>query len=504
MVPEADSGPRFRGGNRALWHAQGESEILVSGAAGTGKTFAILSYLWAVADRYPGARILLTRRERTRITRSVLVTFERELLERRGGWRDVVNRSVTREHRLTYRLRNGSEFIVQGAEDIQALLSQEYDIAYWNEVTELPTHEAFESLHRALRAGPVPFRQLIADCNPNRPNHWILKRCERGITHHIRTRLQDNPAFYDDEGNPTAAGKEYVSRLGGGKLTGVTYRRLFLGEWCAAEGLVLPKFAEREDLFRPLPPPWLELPGGRRERDWSKLGSGVRFWFASMDWGVRAPGVLAVWGKDADDRCFRVAEIYRKGQDVNWWAKQACAFVAEFRKPSTPFVAIVADSAGKDQIQVFNNALHEQGYGVPCVPCEKDFEANLDVVRAAFNPDDPRAFLVQDSTRLGRDPELDAMGAPCSTEEELLLLAYPDATEKPHRAKDERPDPDHADHGFDQMLYGLGFAWRRQTAFRIPEPKFEPGSAGHILGHERKWRAMRRNGLVKDRYGRRS
>lgn len=486
----------LRGGNQALWECK-DAEILVEGAAGTGKTRSILEYLWWVSEEFPGARILLTRLERTRITRSVLVTFERDVVD----WSQITNRKVTREQRHSYRRSNGSEFIVQGAEDIQALLSQEYDVAYWNEITECPTHEPFEALHRALRSGPVPWRQLIADCNPNRPTHWILKRCERGITTRIKTVLKDNPRYYNADGNPKPEGAEYLGRLSS-KMTGVQYKRLVLGEWCAAEGLVLPLYAENEETFRCPAPPKLTDAHGRDRYDWRRLGDGIRFWWGAIDWGTRAPGCLQVWGKDGEGRIFRVAEVYQTGRDVNWWARVACELATEFHEPARPFRAFVADSAGADQIMVFNAALIAAGHtNIACTGWQKDYEAQVDLLRAGFNPKDPRIFLMQNATRYGRDTSLDDVGAPCSTEEELLLLTYPDHIDKPSRAKDERADPLCADHGFDAMRGSVDYGWRLEAPVRLGPPKYEPGSAGAILKHEEKWRKSMNRGAVKPRWG---
>ena len=468
-----------------LWACR-DPEVLVEGPAGTGKTRAILEYLWWIADTHPGARILLTRLERTRITRGVLVTFERDVIPPGHPCR----RGAKRAGRHSYELPNGSEFIVQGAADIEGLKSQEYDIAYWNEITEVPTHEPFEMLHRALRSGPVPWRQLITDTNPKQPNHWILKRCERGLCRRIITRLSDNPRFHDGK-DWTADGREFFGRMSS-NTTGVNYKRLVLGEWCAAEGLVLPAFAENEALFRPPAPPQIRDANGNPtgKRDWSKLGKsgGIRWWFMSADWGTRKPGALQVWGVDGEGRRYRVAEIYRTGMPQAWWSKRATEFMVEFHRPERPVRVIVGDNAEPDRILGFNEALSDAGYPAIAIGCEKDTEYNLDVVRNGFDPRDPSIFLVQDSQRWGRDDALDALGKPCNTEEELLALVYPDHIDKPQRAKDESPDPLCEDHGYDAMLYGNGWAHRREAPIREVVKTYAPGSAGDVLGHDKKQR----------------
>lgn len=451
--------------------------MFIEGAAGTGKTRAILEKLWYLADAYPGARILLTRLKRTKVTRSVLVTFERFVVP--PGHPCL--RGASREHRQSYKLANGSEFVVQGAEDIESIKSQEYDLIYWNEITEAPTHEPYEALHRALRSGPVPHPQLICDANPNRPNHWILKRCQRGLARRIFTKMEDNPHFYDDVRKVwTQAGENY--RRGLQHLTALNYKRLFLGEWCAASGLLVPEYAENEQLFhKPLPP---VLPNGRR--DWAKLG--IRWWFAGVDWGTRAPGSIQFFGVDGDHRIYHVAEIYRTKMSKDWWADRAIELADEFRTPSMPVRAFIADAHEDDSIELFNRRFQARGYPGLCRPAKHDFEGNFGVFHDLFNPKDPRFFFVAGSNRCGRDQELDEGGLPCGLQEEMLELAYIDKVDKPNRAKDETPDPLLPNHAFDAAIYGVGWACGKDLA-STQQRHYAPGTAGAILGHERKRRA---------------
>lgn len=416
----------------------------------------------------------------------MLVTFERDVIPPgHPCLRSAGGKRPTREGRHSYLLPNGSEFIVQGAADIEGLKSQEYDVIYWNEITECPTHEPFEALHRALRSGPVPNRQLIADCNPKLPTHWILKRCARGLCRRIITRMEDNPRYYDAEKRQwTPDGLDYRNGLGR-NLTGLQYKRLFLGEWCAAEGAFFPEFTEHEEFFRPAPPPYLVNAAGETtgKRNWGKLD--IRWWAAGVDWGTKSPGVMQVWGFDGEQRAYRVAEIYRTRMSKDWWAKRAVEFIAEFHSNRTPFMAIIADAHEDGTIETFNDRIRDAGFPTVCRPAKHDFAENADIVRDAFV--NKRIRLLLDSQRYGREQELDESAKPCNTEEELLELVYPDHVDKPHRAKDEQWDQQLcADHGVDAMLYVLGWAWRKDFVRATAVPKFVPGSAGHILGHEKK------------------
>lgn len=466
----------------------------------TGKTRTILEKLWWIGNEYPGARILFVRLERTRITRSVLVTWERDVVPRGHP----CLKGATREHRKSYRLPNGTEYIIVGAEDSESLYSVEADIIYWNEIVELPNAEPWQRLHRALRSGPVPFRQLIADTNPSVPNHWILKRCATGLTRRIITRHTDNPYLYDAAAKRwTANGDEYLRR-NDRALVGTDHKRLFEGIWCVGEGAFFPEFSEE---IHCIPrPPQIESVEGRARYDWKKLcirhgdePVRIKWYAAGMDFGTRSPGCLTVFGFDDSRRAFRVAEIYRAGKSPDWWADRIVEVMREFNEPASPFRAVIADhaeAAPGGQIDTMNRRLGIAGLPRIVRPCVKDYEAACGVMRDALRHDDPKLFLTRGSGRYGRDEDNDSRGLPCSLEEELLALRYPDRIDKPHRAKDEQHDQSLQDHAFDAARYVLDWAWLRDLSAapavqHVPDDK--PGSWGAVMGHAEAMRAAREN-----------
>ena len=70
----------FRGNMGAPFEAAiaDHEEVLLCGAAGTGKTLRILHFINDVCWRYPGARILIVRKVRADLAQSTLVTYERD------------------------------------------------------------------------------------------------------------------------------------------------------------------------------------------------------------------------------------------------------------------------------------------------------------------------------------------------------------------------------------------------------------------------------------------
>ena len=209
-----------------------DPEIVVSGPAGTGKSRACLQRLHADLQRYPGARALMLRKTRVSLTQSALVTFERDVLP--AG--SPVAMGASRGTRQGYQYPNDSLLVVVGLDIPSRVMSSEYDLIYIQEATELDENE-WEYLTTRLRNGRMPCQQLIADCNPDRPTHWLKARCDSGRCRMLESRHEDNPLLWDDgNGRWTEAGTSYIARLDA--LTGARRERLRYGRWAAAEGLV--------------------------------------------------------------------------------------------------------------------------------------------------------------------------------------------------------------------------------------------------------------------------
>ena len=229
---------KLRGGNRELFAAR-DPEILAEGPAGTGKTRTILELINLLCHHYPGLRVLIVRRHQVTLTTTALVTFDSKVLTPYDG---VTFFGGSKHEASGYRYPNGSRIVVGGMDNADKILSSEYDLVYCNESTELGV-EAWETLISRLRNGVLPAARIIGDCNPAHSTHWLLQRAQSGKVRHIKSRLQDNPAYYDDDGTPTEEGAAYIARLQ--QLSGSRYQRLVLGEWVGYENAVYPHFDRR-------------------------------------------------------------------------------------------------------------------------------------------------------------------------------------------------------------------------------------------------------------------
>jgi PBSX family phage terminase large subunit len=203
-----------------VWTAR-DAEILVSGPAGTGKSRAILEKFYVFANKYAGFRGLFLRKTRASLTESGLVTWEAKVVP--AGHPCL--KGPARQFRHKYVFPNESEIVVGGLDNPDRVMSTEYDSIYVQEATECEERDWEYALTR-LRSGVVPYQQLIADCNPDAPYHWLYQRCMSGKTLMLESRHEDNPAVTP----------QYLAILDG--LTGVRYKRLRLGLWVAAEGMV--------------------------------------------------------------------------------------------------------------------------------------------------------------------------------------------------------------------------------------------------------------------------
>lgn len=210
-------------------------EIILSGPAGTGKSFACLWKLHYYASHFNNIRGLIVRKTRESLTESALVTFEQHVL----GGNHPMAQGATRDTRKVYRYPNGSEIIVAGLvqsrQDQRAkVMSTEYDLIYAQEAIEL-SQDDWEKLTTRLRNGRLSFQQIIGDTNPDSPLHWIWSRSQSDRLKMMHSRHEDNPRLHDGV-NWTPYGLDYLKRLD--RLTGVTRSRFKDGLWVQATGLV--------------------------------------------------------------------------------------------------------------------------------------------------------------------------------------------------------------------------------------------------------------------------
>lgn len=270
-------------------------EVLLAGPAGTGKSFGAMVKVHLMCMLNPGMKALLVRKTHVSLTATGLATFRDHVIAEALANGTVKWYGGSGEKPPGYIYSNGSTVSVGGMDNPTKIMSSEYDMIYVQEATEF-TKDDWEKCTTRLRNGKVSFQQLLADCNPEGPDHWLKTRCDEGQTDMLYALHTDNPKLFDDAGAPTTAGQAYLDTLS--RLTGVRRHRLFGGIWAAAEGVIYEDWNPAIHITerKVLPKEWM------------------RIW--SIDFGYTNPFVWQMWAIDDDGRLILEKEIYRSQRIV--------------------------------------------------------------------------------------------------------------------------------------------------------------------------------------------
>lgn len=284
--------PTFRGSNLLIQSYTGEPghvgtvEFVLAGPAETGKTFAALWRLDELLRLNPGENFVLARKIQSTIWGTVLVTWKR-IQELRGQLGDAPATPYGGEKPEFYTYPNGARLWIGGMDNPQKILSGERGAIYFNQAEEFTLQDWETCLSRATgRGSRMNPPLLFGDANPGAEDHWILKRPQIRVFHSLHV---DNPSLYDDDGNVTEQGRRTMATLQ--SLTGIRYRRLYLGEWVGAEGLFFEEW-DAAGLHTCEP---FEIPG-----DWPIWGA--------FDYGYAHNTAFGLFTQDNDGMIYLIGE----------------------------------------------------------------------------------------------------------------------------------------------------------------------------------------------------
>lgn len=406
-----------RGAAAELFAYQGR-EVLISGPAGTGKSRAALEKINQHCIEYPGIRVLMCRKTRASMSESVLVTFEDKVL---GSDNPMVADGPQRTHRHSYQYPTGSEIVIGGLDKPSRLMSTEFDIIYIAEANETELTD-LESLSTRLRNFKMPYQQLIADTNPDHPNHYLKKRADSGAIKMLYSVHKDNPRLWDAEKQAwTPEGVIYLATLEA--LSGVRKDRLYYGKWVQAEGAVYDQYNESIHLMNRF-----EIP-----RDWRR--------FRVIDFGYTNPFVCQWWAQDHDGRLYLYREIYMSQRTVASHAAQIKELSAGevFDRP------VIADHDAEDRATL-------AAAGIQTKAAAKDISTGIQAVQERLKvagDGKPRLFILRDSL-VERDQRLADLHRPTCTQDEFTGYIWPKGIDG--KAVKESPIKEN-DHGMDAMRY---------------------------------------------------
>lgn len=393
------------GAAKELFHCQAP-EVLMDGPADTGKSRACLEKLYLICSLVSNVRFAMVRKTRRSLTQTGMITFENKVLPPGSA----VKFHTTLQ---AYIFPNKSQIAVWGLDDPLKVQSGEYDGIYVQEATELIEND-WEMISKLLRNGVLPYQQLLADCNPGPPTHWLNQRCIKKLTTRLQCRHTDNPSIT----------KERLERLQ--RLSGVRRKRLFEGRWVAADGQVYDNWNPDIHFIKRFP-----IPAG-----WRKIGA--------VDWGFTNAGCIQIWAIDGDGRAYLIHEVYRVQKKVNpWWIAAAKRLMELYENVDTFF----CDPSEPQYIKDFQDA------GIPAKPADnavlpgiQEIHGRLDIAEDGR----PRLFVFQDALE-ELDPVLLDEHRPMGFVQEIDSYIK----KKTPAGFAEEPAEDQDDHGLDTGRYAL-------------------------------------------------
>jgi len=228
-----EGAPKFYGGAAEFWRYKGQ-EVILTGSYETGKTYAAITKLHALLVKYPNSRAFITRQTYKSLIPTAIVTYEQKILPvppddpksaiiKYGGSKPDF-----------YEYPNGSHLLVVGMDSPDKLLSGEFDFGYVNQAEEISL-DAWEKLVGRCtgRAGNAPYTQVMGDCNPSHPQHWILHRASLKMFEQLH---KHNPSLMNQlTGQWTEQGNKTISILS--SLTGLRKKRGYEGKWGGIKSL---------------------------------------------------------------------------------------------------------------------------------------------------------------------------------------------------------------------------------------------------------------------------
>lgn len=279
-----------------------EFEVLYGGAAGGGKSDALLMFSIMRRMNIPKSKGLVLRRTYPELERS-LILRSMELLSGRAKYSE-------QKHRWVFPNKSILEFgYCEQDDDVYKYQSAEYEDVCFDELTQFTEFQYTYLMSRCRTTKPDVLELIRGGTNPGGVGHgWVKERfIDVAPWGEVYTYEVE-----DDEGNKTQKTRRFIpARLKDNLHIKKSYaatlsllpedqkRALRDGDWDVYEGQYFPEFARLKD-----GKPWhvVEPSAVTLEPGWRR--------FRSIDWGFKAPCCVLWHCVDPDGRIYTYRELY--------------------------------------------------------------------------------------------------------------------------------------------------------------------------------------------------
>lgn len=283
-----------------MFHRCPADEVLYGGAAGGGKSEAMLMDALKNAMKYNDARIIMFRRTFADLERSLILRSKQ-----------VYPRNVAEynESKKRWRFKNGSmiEFAhMQKESDVFNYQGAEYDFMYWDELTHFTWNQYSYMLSRLRGVNPAIRRQVKSATNPGGVGHaWVKERFidigasetihrpdgtpeepKPGTRCFIPAKVHDNRILLDND-------PSYLRRLE--NLPESVRKQLLDGNWDSFDGMAFSEWDKDVHVIKPFLIP----------EHWKR--------FRAIDYGRTAPFCCLWLAIDHDYNVYVYREAYQTG-----------------------------------------------------------------------------------------------------------------------------------------------------------------------------------------------
>lgn len=384
--------------------------LLLTGAAGGGKSRLAGEKLHAYMMKYPGATGIVGRKDKTAAFKSVVPLLRYTIM-------GDTNWGTYHKSEGLFEYNNGSMLWVAGVRDesqrenLRSIGKDgSADIMWWEEANKLTEADDAEITAR-MRGHAAPWRQRIYTTNPDHPQHWIkLKLIDGKRASVYYSRPEDNPS------NPP----DYIEGLKG--LTGLFYQRLWLGLWVQAEGAIYPDYNSTIHLLDKR----IATPVDGR-------------YIISIDFGYTAPFSCTLW-RIIDNKIYQVKQLYRTKRLVEEHAVDIRRMLASVDIPINRVEAWICDHDAEGR------ATLEKHLGIRTRTAFKDIKPGIEAVQSRFKKN--TLFLNVNAVD-DPDEELEKNYLPTCTADEVPAYVWSD--------KKQDTPVDENNHGCDEMRYLVAY-----------------------------------------------